>query len=105
MDNRNDPYIDVVDIYTKDGTHLSSRATAPSGEVVWEEGRQPIKDVVMIDTNGFEDSWKYWHTNPEPEWPNCKIAGCQNKSCLRLSSEYCHPHTLLVELKPIWEDK
>jgi hypothetical protein len=27
-------------------------------------------------------------------WPNCKITGCKNKSCLRLNSIYCYPHTM-----------
>jgi hypothetical protein len=34
---------------------------------------------------------------PSPEqlarWPDCKIPGCPNKSCIRLSSEFCYPHT------------
>jgi hypothetical protein len=109
MDIRDVPYIDVVDIYTKGGTHLGSMATMPTtedivtGNIVWKEGRQPSKDVVMPEPGGYEYSWEYRHTNPEPEWPDCKIGGCQNKSCRRLNSEYCHPHTILRELKPIWE--
>jgi hypothetical protein len=105
MDIRNESYINVVDIYTKDGTHLSSRATTQNGEIVWEEGRQPGKDVVMIDPGSFEYSWKYWHVRPEPEWTDCKIEGCQNKSCRRLNSEYCHPHTILRELKHCWDEE
>ena len=104
MDIRKESYINVVDIYTKNGKHLSSKATTQSGEVVWEEGPQAAKDVVMISTD-FEYTWKYWHTNPEPEWPGCAIPGCQNKSCRRLNSKYCHPHTLLMELKPCWESE
>lgn len=26
-------------------------------------------------------------------WPNCAVLGCTNKSCLRLHSKYCWPHT------------
>ena len=26
-------------------------------------------------------------------WPKCAIPACENKSCLRLSSIYCWPHT------------
>lgn len=49
-------------------------------------------------------TWR-WST-PEEEllaWPPCAIPGCQNRSCLRLNSKYCHPHTLLMELKSYWE--
>lgn len=27
------------------------------------------------------------------EWPKCAVPACQNKSCLRLRSRYCWPHT------------
>jgi hypothetical protein len=27
-------------------------------------------------------------------WPKCAVTACQNKSCLRLASKYCYPHTL-----------
>lgn len=26
-------------------------------------------------------------------WPKCALSSCQNKSCLRLNSKYCWPHT------------
>lgn len=33
-------------------------------------------------------------TNEEFErWPKCAISACRNKSCLRLRSKYCWPHT------------
>ncbi len=31
------------------------------------------------------------------EWPECAIPGCENKSCLRLNSPNCHPHTGIGE--------
>ena len=27
-------------------------------------------------------------------WPDCAVKGCKHKSCLRLKSIYCYPHTL-----------
>jgi hypothetical protein len=26
-------------------------------------------------------------------WPKCAVPACANKSCLRLSSKYCWPHS------------
>ena len=105
VDIRNYPYIDVVDIYTKDGTHLSSVAKTPDGKIVWDEGRTPSKDVAFtpIDPPDFEYQWKFWAANRETDWPKCAMDGCRNKSCRRLNSKYCHPHTILMELKPYWE--
>ena len=28
------------------------------------------------------------------DWPDCKVEGCDNKSCLALESHYCWPHTV-----------
>ena len=103
-DIRECSHIDVVDVYTKSGTHLSSVAKTPDGRVIWDEGRQPSKDVAFstIDPT-FDCRWKFWCT-PQEDWLDCKIDGCRNKSCRRLNSEYCHPHTLLMELKPYWKE-
>ena len=32
-------------------------------------------------------------------WPKCAVSSCQNKSCLRLNSIYCWPHTPGQELE------
>lgn len=32
--------------------------------------------------------------NPDSDWPLCAVAGCANKSCIRLKSDKCHPHTM-----------
>ena len=28
------------------------------------------------------------------QWPNCDVPDCENKSCLRLKSTKCYPHTM-----------
>lgn len=28
------------------------------------------------------------------QWPDCPVAGCENKCCLRLESPYCYPHSI-----------
>lgn len=33
-------------------------------------------------------------------WPKCAVPVCQNKSCLRLNSIYCWPHTSGQQLEP-----
>lgn len=33
-------------------------------------------------------------------WPKCAVPACQNKSCLRLNSIYCWPHTPGLQLEP-----
>lgn len=101
-DIRDYSYIDVVDLYTKEGKHLSSTAKTQDGNIVWEEGRLPSKDVTFAFDPPLSE-YPVWTKNQEPEWPKCKIEGCANKSCRRLNSEYCHPHTILRELKPYWE--
>ena len=51
-------------------------------------------------------TWR-WSTLEEEEiaWPSCAVLGCRNKSCRRLNSKYCHPHTLVMELKSYWESE
>lgn len=63
-DLRNVDCVTITDTYTKAGVHLHSVAKTPSGAVVWEEGRQPAKDVVMLDPT-FEYNWKLWWVNKE----------------------------------------
>lgn len=63
-DLRNVDCVTITDTYTKTGVPLHSVAKTPNGTIVWEEGRQPGKDVVMIDPN-FEYSWKLWWVNEE----------------------------------------
>jgi len=53
IDVRTVSYIEIKDLYTKDGKHQSSVAKTPSGEVVWEEGRNPRKDVNWFQVSGI----------------------------------------------------
>ena|SRR5271166_3269060 len=56
IDIRNEPSLTIVDIYTKDGTHLKRTISTESGQVVSEEGRDPSKDVVFLPSYK-QDSW------------------------------------------------
>jgi hypothetical protein len=42
-------------------------------------------DIVYPAVVGFD---------PVSDWPNCEVADCPNKSCLRLGSAKCWPHTV-----------
>lgn len=46
------------------------------------ENHPEIRDAVVGD-----DGKTYY-------WPRCVVAGCENRSCLRLGSSKCYPHTL-----------
>jgi hypothetical protein len=81
-----------------------------------ESFKIPYRDVIYFH-DYFQDkrerpnphhivTWR-WSTPEEEEiaWPMCAVSGCLNKSCRRLNSKYCHPHTMLMELKPYWESE
>lgn len=55
-----------------------SRNTPPSGSCVWCSA--PLSVDGLCGTC-FD------------KWPKCAIPACQNKSCLRLNSKFCWPHT------------
>jgi hypothetical protein len=52
LDIRNQPSIEIVDTYTKSGKHLGTVAKTLGGDIIWEEGRTPIKDVVFFGDCG-----------------------------------------------------
>jgi len=45
IDIRRLPPVTIVDLYTKDGKHVKSTMSTPDGTVLYEDGRQPSKDV------------------------------------------------------------
>ena len=72
-------------------------------------GQIPVRDNL---SSVFVDSLVYgtgvWKPKPEWQrgqkferpkdvevlnWPDCLVPGCANKSCRKLESELCHPHT------------
>jgi hypothetical protein len=60
IDLRTLPYVNIVDRYTKEGKHLSERATTPDGMVLWESGRKPSKDVKFFPVDlvcRWLDTW------------------------------------------------
>ena len=49
-DLRSMSHINIVDTYNrKSGEHLKSVCTSPNGDIIWEEGRTPSKDVFFLD--------------------------------------------------------
>ena len=48
VDIRQYPYIEIVETYTRSGTHLGEVCKTPDGRVVWESGPDPSKDKKLF---------------------------------------------------------
>lgn len=49
MDIRNEPYVTITDTYNqKTGEHLKSTCLTASGDLIWEEGPTPSKNVFFL---------------------------------------------------------
>ena len=56
-DIRNMSYVQITDTYNrKTGEHLRSVCTPPSGDIIWDEGRTPSKDVVLMPVY-LKETW------------------------------------------------
>ena len=63
IDIRKESSINVVDFYTMSGRHLGSKATTEDGRIVWEDGRQPGKDMCFLDLSEcpwLKDKTPWW---------------------------------------------
>ena len=49
FDPRTSSYVNIVDTYAKSGEHLKSVCTSPNGDIIWDKGRIPSKDMVFLD--------------------------------------------------------
>ncbi len=62
-DIRDMSYVQITDTYNrKTGEHLRSLCTSPTGEIIWEEGQTPSKDVVFLDY--LESYWGKFVSDP-----------------------------------------
>ena len=56
-----DPHAQITDTYNwKTGEHLKSVCTSPTGDIIWEEGRIPSKDLFFLKyiKPNWEEFWE-----------------------------------------------
>lgn len=74
IDIRNKPCVEIVDLYSKDGKHVSSTCKAQDGRVIWHELANPNKDIApFVDLPPWPWS-KYGKHDPDPAMAERAIA-------------------------------
>ena len=61
IDIRNLSHAQITDTYNwKTGEHLKSVCTSPTGDIIWEEGRIPSKDLFFLKyiKPNWEEFWE-----------------------------------------------
>ena len=58
IDVRQYSYVEIVETYTRSGTHLGEVCKTPDGEVIWESGPNPAKDNKIFFYIDEREPWR-----------------------------------------------